>query len=205
MLSHVTYFKFLGHHVEIDCKNASVDRWLSRPAAAKEDTPKRVAEVAVARSVDDGIQRRVRVASPEQSRDDGIGRVLASGTQRPCEVPGGKYNTTNIIQYTHTRLTALLPGLSGWAGIRKVKPIWILLKQETVSGSGNSWAICKIAPRSRQIATPVPHHSAFYRPDALPAAQPTESKHWRHIIQKTQPRRTYYYYIILYYTIIQII
>jgi len=24
------------------------------------------------------------------------------------------------------------------------------------------------------------HHSVFYRPDALPAAQPTASKHWRH-------------------------
>jgi len=28
--------------------------------------------------------------------------------------------------------------------------------------------------------TPAPHHSVFYRPDALPAAQPTASKHWRH-------------------------
>jgi len=55
---------------------------------------------------------------------------------------------------THTRLTALYPGLPGWAGTRKVKPIWILLKQETVSGSGNSWAICKSAPRSRQITMP---------------------------------------------------
>ena len=27
----------------------------------------------------------------------------------------------------------------------------------------------------------VPHHSVFYWPDALPAAQPTASKHWRHI------------------------
>ena len=27
--------------------------------------------------------------------------------------------------------------------------------------------------------TPAPHHSVFYRPDALPAAQPTASKHWR--------------------------
>jgi len=26
----------------------------------------------------------------------------------------------------------LFPGLPGWAGTRKVKPIWILLKQETV-------------------------------------------------------------------------
>jgi len=34
-----------------------------------------------------------------------------------------------------------------------VKPIWILLKQETVSGSGISWAICKSAPRSRQITS----------------------------------------------------
>ena len=46
--------------------------------------------------------------------------------------------------------------------------------------SGISWAICKSAPRSRQITTPAPHHSVFYRPDALPAAQPTVSKHWRH-------------------------
>ena len=30
-----------------------------------------------------------------------------------------------------------------------------------------SWAICKSAPRSRQITMPVPHHSLFYRPDAL--------------------------------------
>ena len=41
------------------------------------------------------------------------------------------------------------------------------------SGSGISWAICKSAPRSRQITTPAPNHSVFYRPDALPAAQPT--------------------------------
>ena len=82
----------------------------------------------------------------------------------------------SILKYTHTRLTALCPGLPGWAGTRKVKPIWILLKQETVSGSGISWAICKSAPRSRQITMPAPHHSLFYRPDALPAAQPTVSK-----------------------------
>ena len=85
--------------------------------------------------------------------------------------------------HTHTRLTALFPGLPGWAGTRKVKPIWILLEQETVSSSGISWAICKSAPRSRQITTPVPHHSVFYRPDALPAAQPTASKHWRHKLE----------------------
>jgi len=43
----------------------------------------------------------------------------------------------------NTRLTALCLGLPRSAGTRKVKPIWILLRQETVSGSGISWAICK--------------------------------------------------------------
>jgi len=30
-----------------------------------------------------------------------------------------------------------------------------------MSGSGISWAICKSAPRSRQITMPAPHHSVF--------------------------------------------
>ena len=50
---------------------------------------------------------------------------------------------------------ALCLELPRWARTRKVKPIWILLKQETVSGSGISWAL--------------------YRPDALPAAQQRQS------------------------------
>ena len=83
---------------------------------------------------------------------------------------------------THTRLTTRCLGLPGWASIRKVKPIWILLKQETVSGSGISCAICKSAPCSRQITTPAPHQSVFYRPDALPAAQPTATNHWRQLL-----------------------
>ena len=82
--------------------------------------------------------------------------------------------------HIHTRLTALFPGLPGWAGTRKAKPIWILLKQETVGGSGISWAVCKSAPSFRPITMLAPHHSVFYRPDALPAAQPTASKHWRY-------------------------
>ena len=35
-----------------------------------------------------------------------------------------------------------------------------------MSDSGISWAICKSASRSRQITTPAPHYSVFYRPDA---------------------------------------
>ena len=83
-----------------------------------------------------------------------------------------------IHTWTHTRLTALCPELPGSAGTRKVQSIWILLNQETVGGSGIRWAICKSAPRSRQITMPAPHCSVFYRLDALPVAQPTASKHW---------------------------
>jgi len=34
----------------------------------------------------------------------------------------------------------------------------------------------------QKITTPAPHYSVFYRPDALPAAQPTVSKHWRQVV-----------------------
>ena len=50
---------------------------------------------------------------------------------------------------------------------------------EAMSGSGISWAICKPALCSRETATPASHYSAFFRPDAHPAAQPTVSTHWR--------------------------
>ena len=86
------------------------------------------------------------------------------------KVPDGTY-------ITYIRLTALCPGLPRWAGTRKVKPIWILLKQETVSGSGISWAICKSASRSRQITMPIPHHSSFFtgRMPFLPPNQQRQS------------------------------
>jgi len=47
-----------------------------------------------------------------------------------------------------TRLTAPFWDNAGFNS--KVKPNWIFLKQETVSGSGISWAVCQSAPRSRQ-------------------------------------------------------
>ena len=54
---------------------------------------------------------------------------------------------TQTHTHTHIHLTAFFSGLPMWAGTRKVKLIWISLKQETMSGSGISWAICKSAPR----------------------------------------------------------
>jgi len=89
----------------------------------------------------------------------------------------------NIISTTTTTtilwLSGFCPGLPGRAGTRKIKPKTNLdfLEQETVSNSGISWTICKSAPLPRQKTMPAPYHSLFYRPDALPAAQPTASKH----------------------------
>ena len=97
-----------------------------------------------------------------------------------CEYPLGHSIHSSMFYTLHTHpINDPFPGLPRWAGTRKVKPICILLKQETVSGSGISRAIWKSAPCSWQTTTPAPHHSVFYRPDAFPAAQPTASKHWR--------------------------
>ena len=109
------------------------------------------------------------------------------------------YTTTTR---AHTRLTAHFPGLPGWAGTRKAKPIWISLKQETVSGSGISWNICKSAPHSRHITTPAPHHSVFYRrmPILPPNQQCQALKAFIHNnnahnkVIETQARRIYRYH-----------
>ena len=99
-----------------------------------------------------------------------------------------------IITLTNTNGSVILG--ARWAITKQLQPFnglfsrttWVSRYQKGktnldftgASGSGISWAICKSAPHSRQITIPVPHHSVFYRPDALPAAQPTASKHWRH-------------------------
>jgi len=76
--------------------------------------------------------------------------------------------------HIHNRFTALLDFVWDYPGEMD------LLEQEIISGSGIIWAICKSTPWPRQISMPASHHSVFYRPDALPATQPTLSKDWRH-------------------------
>ena len=87
------------------------------------------------------------------------------------------YTKTQYERHTHTHtFNGPFPGLPRWAGTRKVKPIWILLKQETVSGSGISRAVCKSAPRSREITMPAPHYSVFTgRMPFLPPNQQRQS------------------------------
>ena len=76
---------------------------------------------------------------------------------------------------THTHsFNGPLSGTTRVSQYQKGKPMWILLKQETVSGSGISWAICKSEPRSRQITTPASHHS-FFLQAGCPSCHPTNS------------------------------
>ena len=106
---------------------------------------------------------------PDASTHSGLSSLstasatLSSSTSLDCKATtttasqSVNYQLTFAHGHTHT-FNGPFPGLPKWAGTRKVKPIWILLKQKTVSGTGISWAICKSAPRSRQITTPAPHH-----------------------------------------------
>jgi len=68
---------------------------------------------------------------------------LQADCQGPASAPES-YARYSSIGYLFTRVSRYQKG----------KTILILLKEEAVSGSSISWAICKSAPRSRQITTP---------------------------------------------------
>ena len=63
--------------------------------------------------------------------------------------------------YNHFKALWILFRTTRASRHQKGKTYLDFLEQETVSGSGISWAICKFAPRSRQITMPAPHHSVF--------------------------------------------
>jgi len=60
------------------------------------------------------------------------------------------------MEHTHTRLTAHFSGTTRVSRYQKVKPIWILLKQETASGSGISWTmqVCTSLQTDNHASTP---------------------------------------------------
>ena len=70
--------------------------------------------------------------------------------------------------------------LSGTTQVSQYHKGKINLDFTEARGSGWQWhqlghnASLHLAPN---ITMPTPHHSVFYRPDALPATQPTASKH----------------------------
>ena len=81
--------------------------------------------------------------------------------------------------YTHTRLTALCPGLPRVSRYQKGKT-----SLEFTEARDSEWQwhqlghmqVCTSLQTDNHASTPP---LSFYRPDVLPAAQPTASKHWR--------------------------
>ena len=101
-----------------------------------------------------------------------------SSIHRPSSVTGQPYTSRSYrcpcSPSTHTHpFNGPFPGLPRWASTRKVKPIWILLKQETVSAIVTSWAIHKSAPRFRQITMPAPPPLSFLQA-GCPSCRPTK-------------------------------
>jgi len=97
-----------------------------------------------------------------------IGNYLSLGSQTHTQPFNGPFSRTT------------------WVGrYQKDKPFWILLKQEM---TGWQWhqpdhmqIICTSLQSDIHASTSSLH--IFYRPDALPAAQPTPSQHWLGIRQ----------------------
>ena len=97
----------------------------------------------------------------------------------------GTAASTHTQTHTHTTVLLLFWNMSETTRVsryqkgktRQVKTnLDLLPEQEIVSGSGMCWAICKCAPQIPDKHANIPPLS-FYRPDALPAAQATMSKH----------------------------
>jgi len=89
-----------------------------------------------------------------------------------------------VTTYTHTTVLLLCWNLSGTTRVSRYQ------KGKTRKGKNQSgftgardsewqWHLLGYMQvcASSQTTTPTSHHSVFYRPDALPAAQPTASKH----------------------------
>jgi len=79
---------------------------------------------------------------------------------------------------THTRLTALCPGLPGRAGTRKAKT-----NLDFTGARDSEWQWHQLGDGQVCTSLQTDNHTStsllkfFYRPDALPDAQPTVSKH----------------------------
>jgi len=85
-------------------------------------------------------------------------------------------HVTQVLLHYYTCLTAIFSRTTWVSRHQKDKPFWII---------GWQWhhldhmqIICTSLQIDNHTSTWL---LSFYRPDALPAAQPTASKHWRHM------------------------
>jgi len=79
----------------------------------------------------------------------------------------------------HNRFTAVFPGPPGWAGPRK-ELLDFMVQGEINRGRHTDHLAGCYSIRTNQCPHPPSPH-IFYGPDALPAAKPAVSKHWRQL------------------------
>ena len=124
------------------------------------------------------------------------GNMTASQLMSQRSVPGGSQSTAKLLkdevdrlivrntyQHTHTHTHTFSGPLSGTTRVsryQKGKTNLDFTETRDIS-SGISWAMCKSAPRSRQITTPAPHYSSFFtgRMPFLPPNQQCQSTEGR--------------------------
>jgi len=73
--------------------------------------------------------------------------------------------------FSHTPFNGPFSGITQVSRYQKGKTNLDFTEARDSEWQWHQLDICKSAPHSRQITTPAPHRSVFYRPDALPASQ----------------------------------
>ena len=96
--------------------------------------------------------------------------IAARGVSKYTRTHACTHAQTHTHTHTHT-LNGPLSRTTQVSRYQKGKPIWILLKQKTASGSSISYAICKSAPHSRQITMP----PLSFLKAGCPSCHPTNS------------------------------
>ena len=85
----------------------------------------------------------------------------------------------------HNHFTAFFRGPPGWTDARRELLDFMVQGKINRGRHTDHLAGCHSIRTNQCPCPPSPH---FYRPDALPAAQPTASKHWRQYYMKTNQR-----------------
>ena len=92
-----------------------------------------------------------------------------------AEAAGDKWSKAP--KHTHNRFTAFFLGPPGCASARR-ELLDFIMQGKINRGRHTDHSAGRHSIRTNQCPPPPSPH-IFYRPDALPAAQPTASKHWR--------------------------
>ena len=108
--------------------------------------------------------------------ESGITRTACITTNHLCPINHYYHPTGLPPPLHHNHFMAFFPGPPGWASARR-EPLDFMVQGKINRGRHTDHPAGRHSIRTKQC--PPPPSSIFYRPDALPAAQPTVSKHRR--------------------------